>query len=52
MKQRQEIEEKKLGEFDRMFGQRRANVYFLFSIDRTGELLGLTLENLHNFPNY
>ena len=50
IRQKLEIEEKNVCQFDRMFGVTRAKPFFLFSYDKTQELLGLKHENLHNFP--
>jgi len=51
-KKEMELEEKKAPEFDRMFGVMKARLFFLFSYDNTGGLLGLVPENLNNFPSY
>ena len=52
MRQKLEIEEKAQCQFERLYGVKKAKLYFLFSYDKTSELLGLKPENLHNFPNY
>jgi hypothetical protein len=41
MRQKLEIEEKNVCQFDRMFGVTRAKLFFLFSYDKTQDLLGL-----------
>jgi hypothetical protein len=52
MMQRLKFEEKNVCQFDRMFGVRNSELFFLFSQDKTLDLLSLKQENLFNFPQY